>query len=87
MTYLMWMCRVMFQTYTPIYRLTERKKRFHVQNCPCGTIRANIGNGLGLLVHGKVVVELTIDFFPQMNVFKWCLLQNGHLFSWKISLK
>jgi len=46
-----------FVLYTPIYRLTERKQKlFHVQNCPCGTIGANIGYLLGLLVHGKVVV-------------------------------
>jgi len=28
--------------YTSIYRLTERKKRFHVQNCPCGTVSVKI---------------------------------------------
>ena len=28
-----------FVSYTPIYRLTEIKKRFHVQNCPCGMNR------------------------------------------------
>ena len=43
--------------YTPIYRLTERKKCFHVQNCPCGTVGANICYELGLLMYGKVVVE------------------------------
>ena len=46
-----------FVVYTPIYRLTERKKRFHVQNCPCGTVGANIGYVLGLLVYDKIVVE------------------------------
>jgi len=30
---------------------------FHTQNCPCGAVGANIGYVLGLLVHGKVVVE------------------------------
>ena len=30
---------------------------FHVQKCPYGTIGANISYVLGLLVHGKVVVE------------------------------
>ena len=46
-----------FVLYTPIYRLTERKQRLYVQNCPCGTVGANIGYILGLLVHGKVVVD------------------------------
>ena len=46
-----------FVFYTPIYRLTERKKGFHVQNCPCGTVGANIAFVLGLRVHGKVVNE------------------------------
>ena len=35
----------------------KKEKRFHVQNCPCGTVGANIGYALGLLVHGKVVVK------------------------------
>ena len=34
-----------------------KKTRFHLQNCPCGTVGAKIGYVLGLLVHGKVVVE------------------------------
>ena len=34
------------------------KKRFHVQNCPCGTVDAKIRYVLGLRVHDKVVVEL-----------------------------
>ena len=46
-----------FVLYTRIYRLTERKQHFHVQNCPCGTVCVNINNVLGLLVHDKVVVE------------------------------
>jgi len=29
--------------FTPIYQLTEKRNRFHVQNCPCGTVGANIG--------------------------------------------
>ena len=29
--------------YTPIYRLTERKKRVHVQNFPCRTVGAKKG--------------------------------------------
>ena len=49
--------------YTPIYRLTERKKRFHVQNCPCGTVGAKTGHVLGYLVHGKVVVEFGSKVF------------------------
>ena len=46
-----------FVLYTPIYRLTERKKRLYVQNCPCGTVGAKKGYILGLLMHGKVVVD------------------------------
>ena len=34
-----------FVLYTTIYRLIERKKRFHVQNCPWGMIVAKIGRG------------------------------------------
>ena len=37
--------------------INGKKKRFHVQNCPCGTVGAKIGYVLGLLVQGKVVVE------------------------------
>ena len=44
--------------YFVLYRFTKRKKkRVHVQNCPCGTVDAKIGYVLGLLVHGKVDVE------------------------------
>ena len=46
-----------FVLYAPIYRLMERKTRFHVQNCPCRTVGAKIGYVLGLLVHDMVVVE------------------------------
>ena len=52
-----------FVLYTPLYRLTERKKHFHVQNCPCGTVGAKIGYVLGLLVHGKIVVEFDRNVF------------------------
>jgi len=46
-----------FVLYTTIYRLTERNKRFHAQNCPCGRVGANKAYVLSLVVHGKVVVE------------------------------
>ena len=46
-----------FVLYIPIYRLTKIMKRFHVQNCPRGTVGAKIGYVLVLLVHGQVVVE------------------------------
>ena len=47
-----------FVSYTHIYRLMERKtKRFHEQTCPCGTVGANIGYVLGVLIRGKVVVK------------------------------
>ena len=46
-----------FVLFTPIYRFTKERKRFHLQTCPCGTVGANIGYVLGLLVHGNVVVE------------------------------
>ena len=41
-----------------IYRLTERKKHFFVQNRPSGTVGVKIGYVLGLLVHGKIVIDL-----------------------------
>ena len=53
-----------FVLYTPIYRLTERKKSFHVQNCPCESVSAKIGYVLGLLVHGQVAVEFGRKVFP-----------------------
>ena len=40
-----------------------KKTRFHLQNCPCGTVGAKIGYVLGLLVHGKVVVEFARKVF------------------------
>jgi len=62
-----------FVLYTPIYQIQiqyrhsicictnlsikESKPRFNIQNCPCVTVVAKIGYLLGLLVHGKVVVE------------------------------
>ena len=62
-----------FVLYTPIYRLTERKQRLYVQNCPCGTVGANIGYILGLLVHGKVVVDFgrkvfLVDYLLWTNI-------------------
>ena len=45
-----------FVLYTPIYRFTERKNLFHVQNCPCGMVGARKGYVLGLLVYDKIVV-------------------------------
>ena len=32
----------------------KKKKLFHVQNCPFGTVGAEIGYALGVLVHDKV---------------------------------
>jgi len=55
--------------YTPIYRLTERKKDSHVQNCPCGTVGVNIRYVFGLLARVKVVVE-----FGRKIFFVDCLL-------------
>jgi len=52
-----------FVLYIPIYRLTERKNRFHEQNCPCETFGAKIVYVPGLLVHGKVVVEFRRKVF------------------------
>ena len=66
-----------FVLYTPTYWLKERKKRLHVQNCPCGTLGARIGLVVGLPVHGKVVVEFgrkvcTVDtlLWNTLNVAK-----------------
>ena len=55
--------------YTPIYRLTERKKRFHVQNCPCGTVGVKLRYVLGLLARVNVVVE-----FGRKIFLVYCLL-------------
>jgi len=57
-----------FVKYTPIYRLTEQKKRFHVHNCLCGTVGAKIGN-----VHANVFVEsgrkvLLVDCLIMKNI-------------------
>ena len=49
--------------YTPIYRLTERKKRVHVQNFPCRTVGAKKVMCAGPIVHGKVVVEFGTKVF------------------------
>ena len=37
--------------------INGKKKSVYVQNCPCEAVSAKIGYVLGLLVHGKVVVE------------------------------
>ena len=37
--------------------INGKKERLHIQNCPCGTVGANIGYVLGLVVQRKVVVE------------------------------
>ena len=47
--------------YTPLYRLTERKNVSMYETC--GTVGAKIGYVLGLLVHGKVVVEFVRNVF------------------------
>ena len=58
--------------YITIYRLTERKQRFHVQNRPCGTVVAKMDYVLGLIVHGKVVVEIGRKVF----LVDWLLWKN-----------
>ena len=40
-----------------ILSINGKKKRFHVQIHPCGTLDAEIGHVLGLLVHDKIDVE------------------------------
>ena len=51
-----------------VISINGKKKGFHVQHCPCGTVGAKKGYVLGLLVHSKVVVEsmltLEIKFVP-----------------------
>ena len=37
--------------------INGKKKRSHVQNCPCGMVDVKIGYVLELLVQGKVIVE------------------------------
>ena len=62
-----------FVLYTLIYRLTEWTKRFHLQNCQCWTVGAKIRNVLGLLgllMHGKVVVEFGRKVFL-VNSLLW----------------
>ena len=83
-----------FLLYTPIYRLTERKKRFHLQNCPCGTVGANIGYVLGLLVHSNVVVELgskvlLVDClsFSTLNMAKISITERAQAFSYTRKLQ
>ena len=74
--------------YTPIYRLTERKKCFHVQNCPCGTVGANICYELGLLMYGEVVVEFGRKVFlvdclsvkKTLNMAKISITERAHHF-------
>ena len=39
-----------------VISINGKKKGFHVQHCPCGTVGAKKGDVLGLLVYGKVVV-------------------------------
>ena len=45
----------LYCTHQPIDK--REKNTFSSTNCPCGTLGANIGYVLGLLVHGKVLVE------------------------------
>ena len=52
-----------FVLYTPIYRLTGRKKRFHEQNCPCGTVCANIGYVLGLIISYVLLFDVVASYF------------------------
>ena len=47
---------ILYCTHQSIDKRKENK-RFHVQNCPCETVGANIGYVLGVLVHDKVVVD------------------------------
>ena len=50
--------------------INGKKKRFHVQNCPCGTVGATIGYVLGLLVHDKVVFsKLAEMYFPLIDYY------------------
>ena len=45
-----------FVLYTPL-SINGKKKLFHLQNSPCRTVGTKIGYALGLLLHGKVVVQ------------------------------
>ena len=42
--------------------INGKKNRFHVQNCPCGTVSANIGYELGLLMHGVLFIKYVRPF-------------------------
>jgi len=67
-----------FVLYTPIYRLTKRKKTFHEQNRPCETLDAKICYVTGLLVHGKVVVEFGRKVFL-VNCLLWKTLNMANI--------
>ena len=56
--------------------INGRKKHFHVQNCPCGTVGAKIGCVRGLLVHGKVVVEFSKKVFLVLYNIYVCSLKS-----------
>jgi len=62
--------------------INGKKKRFHVQNCPCSTVGAIIGYELGLLVHDKVFVEfdrkvILVDCLIFKNMWRKLALQNA----------
>ena len=42
--------------------INGKKNRYHVQNCPCGTVSANIGYELGLLMHGVLFIKYVRPF-------------------------
>ena len=62
-----------FVLYTPIYRLTGRKKRFHVQNCTCGTVGANIGYVLGLTISYVLFSLVHIFIVIYINIYAACM--------------
>ena len=52
-----------FVLYTPIYRLTERKKTFPCTKLSMRTVGAKISYVLEMLVYGNVVVEFGENVF------------------------
>ena len=73
--------------------INVKKKRFHVQNCPCRMVGANNGHVLGLLVHGKVVVEFGRKVFLvdclhyNENMLKISITERVQAFSCKRKLQ
>ena len=68
--------------------INGKKKLFHVQNCPCGTVSVKIDYVLGFFIQGKVVVEFGRKVFlvdcplrKTLNMAKICTTEHAQTFS------